>query len=64
MVKRFPVMGSEKDSDYETYGLNSQKEYATPYTHRDDSVYAKPYATGSKAGFQINVGSRHLLVSI
>ena len=71
--KRFPVMRSEKDSDYETYGLNSQEEYATPYTRRDDSVYTKPYATGSEAGFQNNAQSRialrlnfdrHLLVSI
>ena len=56
--KRFPVMGSEKDSDYETYGLTSQEEYATPYTRRDDSVYTKPYAIGSEAGFQINARSR------
>jgi len=56
--KRFPVMRSERDSDYETYALNSQEEYATPYTRRDDSVYTKPYAIGSEAGFQINARSR------
>ena len=39
-------MVSEKNSDYETYGLNG--EYASPYAQRDDNVYTTPYATESK----------------
>ena len=42
-------MGSEKDSEYETYALNSHGEYAT--TRRNGSVYTTPYALGSEAGF-------------
>ena len=49
LQKRFPVMESEKNSEYETYGLNSHGEYATPYTHRN--------ASGSKAGFWISARS-------
>ena len=44
-------MRSEKDSDSETYALNSKEEYATTYKRRDDSVHTKPYATGTEAGF-------------
>ena len=49
-------MVSEKNSDYETYGLN--EEYASPYTQRNDSVYTTPYATESKEGFERSSGSR------
>ena len=37
--KRFPVMSTEKDSDYETYELTSIRsdEYETPYK-RDDTI--------------------------
>ena len=49
-------MVSEKNSDYETYGLNG--EYASPYTQRNDSVYTTPYATESKESFERSSGSR------
>ena len=49
-------MVSEKNSDYETYGLSG--EYASPYTQRDDNVYTKPYATESKEGFERSSRSR------
>jgi len=36
-------MGSEKNSEYETYGLNSHGEYATPYTRRNASGSKQKY---------------------
>ena len=50
------MMVSEKNSDYETYGLNG--EYASPYTQRDDNVYTTPYATESKEGSERSSRSR------
>ena len=50
MQKRFPEMGSEKDSEYEAYGpygLNSHGGYASPYTQRDNN------ATGCEEGFKM-----------
>ena len=44
-------MRSEKNSESETYALKSKGAYAIPYKNRDDSVYTKPYATGTEAGF-------------
>ena len=54
-------MVSEKNSDYETYGLN--EEYASPYTQRNDSVYTTPYATESKESFERSSGSRGFRVN-
>jgi len=50
-------MGSEKDSEYETYALKSHGEYARPYTRRNGSVYATPNSSGSEAGFRISARS-------
>ena len=50
-------MRSEKDSESETYALNSNEEYATPYQCGADSVHTKPYATVTEAGFSINARS-------
>ena len=47
-------MGSEIDSNYETHAMDSHGEYATPYTHRDDSVITTSFIIGSEAGFSIS----------
>lgn len=45
-------MGSEKDSEYETYALKSHGEYARPYTRRNGSVYATPNSSGSEQKYE------------
>ena len=49
-------MESENDTNYETYAMNSlgdMREYAIPYTHREDSVLTTSFETESEAGFSI-----------